>query len=179
MPLTTAGDPTSTPALLPSLSGRSGWTEWTSITRSRPTAAKTPLVRGGSCQHAVPVQCHGWHVYIGPVQNCGHLLLSCHVIVPQRHTHKPPLTASCSASAGRVISCNTDAPYIQAVEQLRMALPRPYIISVAPFSVGAYGQGAYLSARPSSDYTGVAVNMLRRVGGLVRSLRAWLGGRLQ
>lgn len=74
-------------------------------------------------------------------------------------------------AAGQVFACNTDATYITAVKALRRELPRPYILSTAAFSVGAYGQGAFLKSKPGSDYTGVAINMLKQVGSQVRAGR--------
>ena len=45
-----------------------------------------------------------------------------------------------SSPADAIVSCTTDAPYANAVVQLRQRLPRPYIISTAAWHVGAYGQ---------------------------------------
>ena len=74
-----------------------------------------------------------------------------------------PSSADCKVS-GDSITCSTDQEYIDSVRKLRAALPRPYILSNAPWSVGAYGLGDWANAQPSSIYTGVAINMLKQVG---------------
>ena len=71
-----------------------------------------------------------------------------------------PSQPGCQVTSGKV-SCTSDSQYQSIVSQLRAALPRPYVISIAAFSVGAYGEGSYASSQPSSAYTGVAVNLLR------------------
>lgn len=74
-----------------------------------------------------------------------------------------PTNANCVNNGG-TISCATDAEYINSVKALRAALPRPLILSNAPWSVGAYGEGAWATAQPASPYTGVAIQMLKAVG---------------
>lgn len=71
-----------------------------------------------------------------------------------------PTQPGCKVTSGKV-SCASDSQYQNIISKLRAALPRPYIISIAAFNVGAYGEGVYASAQPSSAYTGVAVNLLR------------------
>jgi hypothetical protein len=44
---------------------------------------------------------------------------------------------------------------------MRAAMPRPKRISIAAWSVGAYGEGAWASAPPSSAYTGIALAVLK------------------
>jgi chitinase len=75
-----------------------------------------------------------------------------------------PSNPGCTRSASGTISCATDAEYISSVKALRVALPRPLILSNAPWSIGAYGEGAFVSAPPVAPYTGVALGMLRAVG---------------
>ena len=74
-----------------------------------------------------------------------------------------PTNANCVVRSGAV-SCATDAEFISSVNTLRTALPRPLILSTAPFSVGAYGEGSWAYSQPASQYTGVSVNMLKAVG---------------
>lgn len=74
-----------------------------------------------------------------------------------------PTNANCVVRNG-LVSCDTDAEYIAAVNSLRTALPRPLVLSTAPWSIGAYGEGKWAAAQPSGQYTGVAINMLKTVG---------------
>jgi chitinase len=76
-----------------------------------------------------------------------------------------PSNSNCVISQDKTsISCSTDEEYISSVNKLRAALPRPFILSNAPWSVGAYGLEKWAGAQPSSIYTGVAINMLKQVG---------------
>lgn len=74
-----------------------------------------------------------------------------------------PTNANCVVSNG-LVSCATDSEYIAAVNTLRAALPRPLILSTAPWSTGAYGEGKWAASQPAGQYSGVAVNMLKSVG---------------
>jgi chitinase len=38
------------------------------------------------------------------------------------------------------------------------------ILSSAPWSIGAYGEGKWAASQPAGQYTGVAINMLKTVG---------------
>ncbi|MGK7868368.1 glycosyl hydrolase family 18 protein [Falsiroseomonas sp. E2-1-a20] len=71
-----------------------------------------------------------------------------------------PPDPACRLSAGR-IRCASDARFIAIVEAFRLALPRPALLTVALWSVGAYGEGAWRDARPGSPYTGMALALLR------------------
>jgi len=62
------------------------------------------------------------------------------------------------------VSCSTDQQYIDIIRRTRNALPRPYIVSIAGWSIGAYGQGDYQDAQPQGGNTGLNVNMLRQAG---------------
>jgi len=76
-----------------------------------------------------------------------------------------PTSADCTINQAKdSITCATDQEYIDSVKKLRAAMPRPYILSNAPWSVGAYGLGNWANAQPASQYTGVAINMLKQVG---------------
>lgn len=75
-----------------------------------------------------------------------------------------PTNANCRTGSNGNIVCDTDAEYINSLNALRTALPRPYLISTAAWSIGAYGEGKFASAQPQGQYTGVALNMLKTAG---------------
>jgi chitinase len=77
-----------------------------------------------------------------------------------------PSNPNCS-NFGPNLSCKTDAEYINSVQSLRAALPRPLLLTTAVWSTGAYGQGEWIGAQPAGQYSGVAVNMLKSVGNLL------------
>ncbi len=67
------------------------------------------------------------------------------------------------------VNCNTDQKYIDVVNKLRAELPREegYLISLAGFSTGAYGEKTLLweNAKPGgSPFTGVMINLLKEAG---------------
>ncbi len=74
-----------------------------------------------------------------------------------------PSSPSCSISGGHV-SCPSDAEYVSVVKTMRAALPSPYWISIAAFSVGAYGEDAWASAPPASSYGGISLAVLKQAG---------------
>ncbi|MFO0590150.1 MAG: glycosyl hydrolase family 18 protein [Polyangiaceae bacterium] len=74
-----------------------------------------------------------------------------------------PASPACAASGG-VVSCPSDAEYVGVVNAMRAALPSPYWISIAGFSVGAYGEGQWASAPPSSSYAGLSLAVLKQAG---------------
>jgi len=47
-----------------------------------------------------------------------------------------------------------------AVLSLRPLLPRPFVLSFAGFSVGAYGEGQWANAQPVTQYTGLNLDLL-------------------
>ncbi len=68
----------------------------------------------------------------------------------------------CAAGADGRISCPTDQPFIESVTRLRQVLPRPLILTVGGWHVGAYGEGEYKTAPPArSRYTGYMLGLLR------------------
>jgi hypothetical protein len=73
--------------------------------------------------------------------------------------YEPP-DPDCRPAAGR-IRCASDARFIAIIEAFRHALPRPATLAVAAWSVGAYGEGTWRHARPSSPYAGMALALLR------------------
>ncbi|MGE0717823.1 MAG: hypothetical protein AB7P02_20415 [Alphaproteobacteria bacterium] len=70
-------------------------------------------------------------------------------------------TPGCAPGARGRIECATDAILIRSVERLRAALPRPLLLSVPGWSVGAYGEGEWRNARPRSPWTGSMLTLLR------------------
>ena len=72
-----------------------------------------------------------------------------------------PSNANCS-NAGGAVSCPSDAEYVSVVKSMRAALPSPYWISIAAWSVGAYGEGAWASAPPESLYKGLTLAVLKQ-----------------
>lgn len=71
-----------------------------------------------------------------------------------------PSRPACLIRADRV-RCASDATWIALVRQMREALPRPQVISVAGWSVGAYGEGAFAHAPPPSPWRGSMLGLLR------------------
>lgn len=65
-----------------------------------------------------------------------------------------------AADTGR-IACASDATWRDLVRRTRAVLPRPAVLSIPVWSVGAYGEGDYAAARPFSPYTGVMLDLLR------------------
>ncbi|MEG3836644.1 MULTISPECIES: glycosyl hydrolase family 18 protein [unclassified Microcoleus] len=71
-----------------------------------------------------------------------------------------PDQAECSLVDGR-ISCTTDAEFRNIVNQIRQVLPRPYLVTLAAWSIGAYGEGQWVDAQPKGVTTGLMLNLLR------------------
>jgi hypothetical protein len=71
-----------------------------------------------------------------------------------------PRDPDCRRASGR-IRCASDTRFIAIVAALRQALPRPAMLAVAGWSVGAFGEGAWREARPASAHTGSALALLR------------------
>lgn len=65
-----------------------------------------------------------------------------------------PPAPGCAPRAG-TMSCATDALIVDIVRRLRKELPRPYVISLAGWSVGAYGAGDFANAPPASPWRGL------------------------
>ncbi|KDD74928.1 hypothetical protein H632_c982p0 [Helicosporidium sp. ATCC 50920] len=74
-----------------------------------------------------------------------------------------PSSTSCGLQNGQM-RCSTDDEYIAAIRGIRAAVPRPYIVSTATWSVGAYGEGQWQNAQPISAYTGIALRSLKEAG---------------
>ncbi|PTQ08625.1 hypothetical protein CLG96_15525 [Sphingomonas oleivorans] len=72
-----------------------------------------------------------------------------------------PAMPGCAAGAGGRIGCAVDGNWISYVRRIRAMLPRPYIVSVAGWSVGAYGEGQFAAALPHSPWRGMMLGLLR------------------
>jgi chitinase len=62
-------------------------------------------------------------------------------------------SVSCS-NPGSIPTCNTDALFQSVITTLRAAVPRPMVLSLAAYSIGAYGWGTYATAQPIGSHTG-------------------------
>ncbi len=78
-----------------------------------------------------------------------------------------PTAGSCSWGTGGQ-SCPGDADFIRIIKQFREALPRPYMLTTAAWSTGAFGPAPYAASRYSGNLIGsnfgLYVNPLREVG---------------
>lgn len=71
-----------------------------------------------------------------------------------------PSNPNCSNNNGQ-ITCASDSKYISIVSSIRAVLPRPYYVSIAGWSIGAYGEGNFTNAQPHGSYTGMAIGLLK------------------
>ncbi len=71
-----------------------------------------------------------------------------------------PTNSQCSSSKGK-ISCTSDAEFRRVVSQIRKVLPKPYLVTAAAWSIGAYGEGKWANAQPQGAKTGLMLNLLR------------------
>ncbi|MGC1301765.1 MAG: hypothetical protein WA840_05255, partial [Caulobacteraceae bacterium] len=68
----------------------------------------------------------------------------------------------CAAGSDGRIACRVGPAYVGYIRRLRQVLPRPYVLSVAAVSVGAYGEGAFRDAPPTGGvYVGAMLGLLR------------------
>ncbi|ELR22409.1 chitinase Chi60, putative [Acanthamoeba castellanii str. Neff] len=75
-----------------------------------------------------------------------------------------PSNPNCQRMGGTV-RCGSDANFISVIDQLRGALPQGQkLISIAAWSVGAYGTGKFYNAQPIAADTGLLVNPLAARG---------------
>jgi chitinase len=70
----------------------------------------------------------------------------------------------CTQSVGKV-TCLSDKPFVDLVTRMRAALPRPKLLSIAAWSVGAYGEDQWVNAQPPSEFRGMALALLRSTSG--------------
>lgn len=79
--------------------------------------------------------------------------------------YEPSDGFKCSINEDGLMQCNTDDEYVEIIEKLREVLPRPYTISAAPWSVGAYGEGKWKDSKPEDNgATGMMIRVLDRAG---------------
>ncbi|MEJ6480378.1 glycosyl hydrolase family 18 protein [Nostoc punctiforme UO1] len=71
-----------------------------------------------------------------------------------------PTNVKCLSSNGKV-SCTSDAEFRCVVRQIRQVLPEHYLVTVAVWSIGAYGEGQWANAQPQGENTGMTLNLLR------------------
>lgn len=69
------------------------------------------------------------------------------------------LPGVCTVTGG-TISCTEDARYVSAVDSIRAVLPRPKILTMAAFGVGAYRVGQFTASQPEWSLGGDMVNFL-------------------
>lgn len=74
--------------------------------------------------------------------------------------YEPFDTAQCSVVDGQV-TCTSDAEYRRIVREIRQVLPKPYLVTVAAWSIGAYGEGQWATSKPQGALTGLLLNLLR------------------
>src|SRR5690606_41692046 len=72
-----------------------------------------------------------------------------------------PADPGCRRRSRESIACRDGAQLQSIVERFRARLPRPLLLTVAGWSVGAYGEGAFEKAMPKSAYTGMMLPLLR------------------
>lgn len=70
--------------------------------------------------------------------------------------------AGCVRTPDGRIACADDARSVAVLKDLRRALPRPFMVSLAAWSVGAYGEGRFATAEPRyGPFVGMMLAMLR------------------
>jgi len=82
-----------------------------------------------------------------------------------------PSTPNCQLGADKLIHCTSDTTFNNIVKTLRGDLPRgQFILALAGFSVGAYGEGQWAGAQPPSQYTGLLLDLFRTGNGALIDL---------
>jgi chitinase len=66
--------------------------------------------------------------------------------------YEPP-APNCGPSGGTII-CASDSAWADLIQRTRAVLPRPALLSVPAWSVGAYGSGQFANDLPLSPWTG-------------------------
>ena len=74
---------------------------------------------------------------------------------------EPWRQATCAADAQGKISCTTDKLFRDSVSKVRYVLPRPYLLTLSTWSIGAYGEGQWANAQPKLALTGLMLDLLR------------------
>ena len=73
--------------------------------------------------------------------------------------YEPP-SPGCRREREQVV-CASDRTWIDLVKRFRVVLPRPAVLTVPGWSVGAYGEGDFAQDPPRSPFTGVMLGLLR------------------
>jgi chitinase len=71
-----------------------------------------------------------------------------------------PINAGCSVGTDAKVHCLIDNEFQTVVHALRQALPRPYEVTVAAWSIGAYGEDQWKNSQPQGQYTGMMLPLL-------------------
>jgi len=72
-----------------------------------------------------------------------------------------PEVPGCSVRPPGRVRCLSDAAWQDLVARFRSAFPRPLLLTVPGWSIGAYGEEAFQNAQPRGPYTGSMLNLLR------------------
>lgn len=72
-----------------------------------------------------------------------------------------PESPGCFQVTADRIACRSDAQWIGLLARFRKALPRPLLLTVPGWSIGAYGEGPWRDAQPRGSRTGMMLNPLR------------------
>ena len=73
--------------------------------------------------------------------------------------YEPP-SPGCKREREQMV-CASDRTWIELVKRFRVVLPRPAVLTVPGWSVGAYGEGEFAKDGPRSPFTGVMLALLR------------------
>jgi chitinase len=73
--------------------------------------------------------------------------------------YEPP-SPGCRREREQMV-CASDRTWIDLVKRFRVVLPRPAVLTVPGWSVGAYGEGDFAQDLPHSPFTGVMLALLR------------------
>ncbi|MBP2293694.1 glycosyl hydrolase family 18 protein [Azospirillum rugosum] len=72
-----------------------------------------------------------------------------------------PESPGCALRPPGRMRCLSDGAWQDLVGRFRAAFPRPLLLTVPGWSIGAYGEGAWQNAQPRGRYTGSMLNLLR------------------
>ncbi|TAK72884.1 MAG: hypothetical protein EPO11_09480 [Gammaproteobacteria bacterium] len=75
--------------------------------------------------------------------------------------YEPSGSPGCAKGSDGHVHCQIDAAFQSYINLTRSALPRPYWVTVAAWSVGAYGEDQWVNAPPQSDLTGIMLPLFR------------------
>jgi len=74
--------------------------------------------------------------------------------------------ANCSWGSGGH-ACATDKEFTSIIQRVRAVMPKPKLVTVTGFNVGAYGNGPFGDETPQDEFTGFNINPLLNAGSLV------------